>query len=416
MGAAPWLRGLGIAAGLAILAVFLYLTREALPPFLIAFGIATVLDPLLDRLQQRGWSRRAASGVVFAAFLLVFFGVALILLPMAVHQAAELVGNVPGYYTRFTDWGQELLNRHLDLLRRLRLPTSSAGMLTQYQQQILAFLRTLVSRLVAVLGDSLGKLVWLAIIPIVTFYLMQDIDRIVRRLLFLFPDRHRDRIADVGRDVVAVFTGYLRGLCIVCSLYAVVNILSLALAFRLPYALVIGLFSGILYAVPYIGAVVTVALGALVALATDHATTAYVVGVALWLLFVNQVFDQLITPRVVGGLVGLHPVISIFALTVGGNLFGLVGMILAVPIAASIQVILVELFPALTRPLPGDSTPTPRRKEAPQADRATDRAAAASATLVAPPTLPSRERGGAAPRPSGQGKGRGGKAPRSGKR
>jgi predicted PurR-regulated permease PerM len=354
MGASPWLRGLWIAIGLAVLAVFLYLTREALPPFLIAFGVAALLDPLLDRLERRGWSRRAAAAVVFAAFLLVFFAVAIILLPMAMHQAVELVRNVPGYYTRLTAWGEQWLNQRRALLVRLHLPTSSAGMLAQYQAQILGFLRTLVARLVGVLGGSLGKAVWLAIIPIVTFYLLQDIDAIIRRALSLFPDRHRDRIAGVGRDVVAVFTGYLRGLCIVCSLYAVVNVILLTLL-RVPYALVIGLFSGILYAVPYVGAVTTIALGALVALASPNPTTGHVVGVAVALLATNQVFDQLITPRVVGGLVGLHPVVSIFALTVGGNLFGLPGMILAVPIAASIQVVLVELFPALTRPLPGDA-------------------------------------------------------------
>jgi predicted PurR-regulated permease PerM len=169
----------------------------------------------------------------------------------------------------------------------------------------------------------------------------------------------------VGKQVGAVFAGYLRGLCIVCTGYAVVNWLVLGLGFRVNYALVLALFSGILYAVPYIGAVATIALGAIVAFATPGHTTGYVLGVAASLLVTNQVFDQVVTPRVVGGLVGLHPVLSIFALAVGGELFGLIGMILAVPLAASIQVILVELIPALTRPLPREAAIENRQEAIP---------------------------------------------------
>jgi predicted PurR-regulated permease PerM len=191
---------------------------------------------------------------------------------------------------------------------------------------------------------------------------MLDIDRILLRLLFLLREEHRDRALDVGRRVVDVFTGYLRGLFTVCAGYAAVNGLILALFFHLPYSLMIGLLAGILYAVPYIGAVATIALGVLVALSSPGHSMGYVIGVGLTLVATNQIFDQIITPRIVGGEVGLHPVLSIFALTVAGDLFGLTGMILAVPVAASIRVVLIELFPALARPIPGQRGEQPRKK------------------------------------------------------
>jgi predicted PurR-regulated permease PerM len=127
----------------------------------------------------------------------------------------------------------------------------------------------------------------------------------------------------------------------------------LALLFRLPYALMIALVSGVLYAVPYIGGAATIAIAALVAVATQHGT-GFILGVVVAVLVVQQLFDQIITPRVVGGLVGLHPVVSLFALTAGGQLFGLPGLIFAVPVAASVQVVLTSLWPELAEPLPAE--------------------------------------------------------------
>lgn len=388
MGTATWVRSLGIAAGLAVLAWFLYLTREALPPFVIALVFAVILDPVLDGLQRRGWSRRAAAAAVFAVFLLVFLLVAFVLLPMAVHQAVELVRNVPGYYARLTAWSEQLLSERRGLLERLHLPTSSTQILSQYQQQISGFLSTLVSRLVAALGGSLGKLVWLVIIPIVTFYLLQDLDAIGRRLRSLLPEGRRNQVTHMARGVVAVFAGYVRGLCIVCAALGVVDSLLLTFVFHLPYALVIGIFAGILYAVPYVGPAASSALGALVALSSPHASAGYVLAVAATMLIAMLVFDQGITPRVLGKLVGLHPVVSLFALTVGGTVAGVAGMILAVPVAASIKVVLVELFPALTRPLPEEAGPVPLAMGDAQPGADPDRATAPAAppvTAAVPP-------------------------------
>lgn len=360
---ASWMRWLVIAAVLLPLAWVLFLARAALPPFLIAFVIAVLLDPLLDRLEERGWSRAAAASLVFALFLLVFLAAALVVIPTAIYQAQELIGNFDTYQRRLIAWFEGVIHERRPLLERLNLPTTGEAFLARYQGQIESSLHVLVSRITEFLGASLGKLLWLVIIPIVTFYLLLDIDRILLRLLFLVRQEHRDRVMEVGKRVVAVFTAYLRGLFIVCAGYGIVNGLLLALFFRLPYSLVIGLLAGILYAVPYIGAVATVAIGVIVALATPGHSASYVVGVGLTLLVTNQLFDQIITPRVVGGQVGLHPVLSIFALMVAGDLFGLAGMLLAFPVAASIRVVLIELFPVLARPLPGQRGSAPRRKQ-----------------------------------------------------
>ena len=339
-----WLGGLAAVA-------FLYLVRDVLPPFLIAFAVAALLDPLLVWMQRWGWSRRAATLVVFALFLLTFAGVALVLIPAAVRQAAEFAGNMPAYYAELTQRAQAALAAHHELLARLRLPTTSNEILARYQAEITRFLQSLVSRLLQVFASSVSKLPWMAIIPIVTFYLLQEIDPLRARAVHLVPAPHRRRFLELSERVGSVFSGYVRGLIIVCAGFALATGTVLALIFRLPYSLMIGLVSGVLYAVPYVGGAATVAIVALVALST-HSSAGFVLGVVVTVLLIYQLFDQVITPRVVGGQVGLHPLVSIFALTTGGQLFGLPGMILAVPVAASIQIVLTTLWPQLAEPLP----------------------------------------------------------------
>jgi predicted PurR-regulated permease PerM len=344
-------RRIGLVGALLALALFLYRVRDTLPPFLIAFAAAALLDPLLDRMQRRGWSRRGAAVVVFGFFLLVFAGVALVLIPAAAQQAAEFVGGVPAYYAELSRRLQETLGARHDLLLRLGLPTTTGGMLARYQPHLAGLLQMLLQRLLQFFAGSVGKLAWLAIIPIVTFYLLQEIDPLRARVVHLVPTSHRSRFLELAERVGAVFAGYVRGLILVCAGYAAVMTLVLTLGFRLQYSLMIGLVAGVMYAVPYIGAVATVAVGGLVAVATQH-SIGFVSGVMATMLAINQLFDQVVTPRVVGGLVGLHPVVSLFALTAGGDLFGLPGMILAVPVAASLQVVLLSLWPQLAEPLP----------------------------------------------------------------
>lgn len=341
-----------IWAALALLALlyFLYLVREILLPFLIAYFAAALLDPLLDRMQRRGWSRGLAALVVFAIFLLIFTGVALVIIPTAVHQTTEFVANVPAYYTALMDQLQMTLGAQQDLLRRFNLPTTSDEILARYQAQITRVLQNLLSRLLQFFAGSVSGLAWLALIPLITFYMLLEIDPLRARVVHLVPAAHRSRFLELAERIGAVFSGYVRGLIIVCAGYGVVTGVVLALAFRLPYALMIGLISALLYAVPYVGALAIVAVGGLVAFAANSAP-GFVITVVATLIVINQLFDQFIYPRVVGGQAGLHPLASIFALTAGGQLFGLWGMILAVSVAASIQVVLVTVWPQLAEPL-----------------------------------------------------------------
>jgi predicted PurR-regulated permease PerM len=114
----PTAQRIWLGLAFLLLAVFLYYVRDTLPPFLIAFAAAALLDPLLDRMQRRGWSRMWAAAIVFIIFLLVFVGVALVLIPAAVQQASEFIRNAPRYYEEVSARLNALVKEQ-DLLRRL---------------------------------------------------------------------------------------------------------------------------------------------------------------------------------------------------------------------------------------------------------------------------------------------------------
>ncbi len=188
------------------------------------------------------------------------------------------------------------------------------------------------------------------LVPIVAFYALIDYHRIFAKVLLLVPRHSRDDVRSIAADVTVVFGKYLRGLGVVCVLNTLATTLVLLLfAPTRPYAAALGLIAGILYAVPYLGAIVSTALISLVALVhPEYGSISNMLIVTASMVGLHQLFfDQVLAPRILGGHVGLHPIFSIMALTAGHTLAGIGGMLLAVPVAASLQVIVLHLIPRL---------------------------------------------------------------------
>lgn len=344
--------GLGVLAlvtwrlGLAILSV--------LTPFVVATVFALLLDPLVDRLEKKGLNRVGAVGIVFGVFLLLLVGIGALAVPALIGQASRLAQDGPKYVENARDFANEWLAGH----RRVgtfTLPENVNALIAQFSERASALVRGSAGQMTRFLVGSITTVLETVITLILTFYLLADVDRLRARLFYLLPERARGPAGQFASDIGGVFSDYLRGLLIVCALYGGATILllyglSLAHHEMAGYALLVGAGAGLLYSVPYVGALATGVVTFLVAFAAGGAGFA---GIAVGLtLLLNQVFDNVITPRVVGGGVGLHPVAALFALTLGGALFGLWGLLLSVPIAASIQVILFRLFPKFTTPTP----------------------------------------------------------------
>lgn len=339
-------------AVLAVLAWCVWLIRDVLPPFLISLALALLMDPVIDRMQRWGLPRGVAVAIAFLVTVGAVVAIAIAVLPRAIGQVADLTRNINVYGIRFESTLDQWAREHEGQLRRFGLPPSVRDLWREHQADITRYLQGGLQSAVASLQRIAGALGWLLIIPIVTLYLMIDLDAMKARIHYVIPRRHRSFVENLSVEVGRVFAAYLRGLVAVCLGFGLAAYLVLGLAFGLDYAVILSLLAVVLYAIPYLGQLTLLAAAVLVAWATGH-NTAYTVGVGASVILVGQLFDQLITPRVMGKQVGLHPVLGVFALMVGNQLFGLPGMVIAVPAAASIRVVLIQLFPRLGEPLPG---------------------------------------------------------------
>jgi len=323
-------------------------------PIVIGMIIAILLDPLVDKLTKRGMSRMAAVATVFLAFVLVFAGIVAVCVPALINQAVSLAQNGPSYVAMVQGHIIDFLSHHRHI-GGYTLPQNVNDLIPDLSAKASAFIQNAAGSMATFLVGSVVMVLQGVVAMIVSFYLLLDLDRLRARLFFLAPERARGMMHKIGEDVAGVFSDYVRGLLIVCVLYGLFTTLflyglSIAHHDLAKYALLVGAVAGVLYAVPYIGALATALITFVVAFAAGGLPFA---GLAIGLLLgLNQIFDNIVTPRVVGGGVGLHPVMAIFALLLGGALFGVWGTVLSVPIAASVQVILYRFFPKLKQPTP----------------------------------------------------------------
>ncbi|MDO8683459.1 MAG: AI-2E family transporter [Armatimonadota bacterium] len=332
---------------------FLQALKGALPPFIISIVLALLLDPLVTRLQKRGMSRALAAAVVFIAFALVLAGGIIYLIPKVVSEVTDFANDLPGYYDNASKFVSDLAARAKPILMRFRIPTTVSEVIDRYSGEFKSAGQQAGYILKIAVRGILAKTIWLVwgvLIILLTFLLLKDMDKIRAKIVYLLPDRYRDKAIRTTGAVGAVFSRYLQGLIVVCAIYGFAATILFS-AFGVRYSLLIGLIAGLLYAVPYIGPIVTMLIVFLVSLLQNPSAVYMSFIVAGSTLVLNQIFDMFLTPKILGGAVGLHPALSIFALMFGGAAYGITGMILAVPVAASVQIILCEFFPKLREPL-----------------------------------------------------------------
>jgi predicted PurR-regulated permease PerM len=322
---------------LAVLAVGvlgLYLLREVLAPFVAGAAIAYLLDPVCDRLQRAGLSRTLATTVVTLVFVILVVLLLLLLVPALYHQLVSFIESLPSIVEAVRRRAQPLI----DELRE------AAGQTGQIRQAAGDFAGRAVNWALQALGGLIsGGLALVNILslvfitPVVTFYLLRDWDRVLAHIDSLLPREHAETIREQARLVNETLAGFVRGQATVCLLLGTFYAVALSAA-GLNFGLVIGLIAGILSFIPFVGTIFgfVASTGLAFAQFDDWYRIAIVVGIFFFGQFVEGNF---LTPKLVGDRVRLHPVWVIFALLAGGALFGFVGVLLAVPVAAVIGVL-----------------------------------------------------------------------------
>ncbi|MGE5514672.1 MAG: AI-2E family transporter [Bacteroidota bacterium] len=325
-----WLIGFAVALAL------LYLLRGMLLPFVAGMAVAYFLDPLADRLERSGLSRLAATGMITAVFFLVVVLALIILVPVIEDQVLAFVHKVPGYMDTLNERLQPLLLEAKKRLspRDIEKLRSSAG---EYAGTAVSW------ALGAARGFLTGSLAVFNVLslvfitPVVTFYLLRDWDKMVGKVDGWLPRDHADTIRGQMREINRTLSGFIRGQATVCLCLGMIYGIGLSVV-GLDLGLVIGMASGMLSFIPYLGSITGFVTGMGLALAQgpDWHLPAMVAGVFV----VGQVAEgNFLTPKLVGDKVGLHPVWIMFALLAFAALFGFVGLLLAVPVAAVIGVL-----------------------------------------------------------------------------
>jgi len=336
--------------GLALFALLalLYSLSSILTPFVAGTVLGYLLNPVADRLKAAGLSRLGAAVLLLGVFILVVGMAGLLLFPLLARQFEGFVTSLPGYLAAlqelFSEWSGKLTSDYNAFLKAHGLEASMPTLdLQKYVNDFIGenaaniggFARSLLSR-----GVALINIVSVVVVtPVVAFYMLLDWEEMVEILDGLSPPRYREEVRQLAHEIDQAMAGFLRGQSAVClflgSWYA------LGLSFiGLNFGFLIGVIAGFLSLIPFVGSITAFVLSISVALVQgwpEWRLPLEAIAVVSIGLFLD---GNVLSPRLVGASVGLHPVWLMFALFAFGALFGFVGMIVAVPVAAAMGVML----------------------------------------------------------------------------
>jgi predicted PurR-regulated permease PerM len=315
-----------------------YLLSPVLMPFVFSAILAYLGDPLTDKLEKHQLSRTQSVLVVFSVMSLVFALVLFLLIPQLEIQIANFLGNLPAYAEKTNTVVLPWLDRRFGITLKPVEIDELISLVKNHWQKAGGIAATTMSSLSHSGGIIVGFLMNLVLIPVVTFYLLRDWDILVAKIYGLLPRRITPTTAKLAGEVDTVLSAFLRGQFYVMLALGCIYSLGLWIV-GLDLALLIGMLAGLVSFVPYLGAIVGIVVAFTAALVQFHELT-QLVPVAVVFLIGQSLEGTVLTPKLVGDKIGLHPVAVIFSVMAGGQLFGFLGILLALPIASIIMVFL----------------------------------------------------------------------------
>ena len=357
---------------LLALATLLYFLSPVLAPFVAGTALGYLLDPVADRLQRMGLSRLGAALLLLVVFISVLVTALVILLPILSHQLAGFITALPGYlqtlHGLIISWSESFTSGYMNAW----LEKYGLGGVVSSTFDAQKYVGDLVNQGATLATDFAKSLVWrgyalinvislIVITPVVAFYMLLDWDHMVEIIDDLVPPRHRADVRILARDIDRALAGFVRGQSLVCLFLGVWYAVGLS-AIGLNFGFLIGVIAGVLSFIPYVGSITAFVFSIIIAIvqAWPHINLPIE---AIALVSTGLFMDgYVLSPRLVGASVGLHPVWIMFALLAFGALFGFTGLIVAVPVAAALGALMRFLAVRYrTSQLYGE-TPRGRRK------------------------------------------------------
>lgn len=318
--------------GLGVFILLLWLLADALMPFLLGAGIAYLTDPIATWMERRGIGRILATAFITVISVAAVVLSILLIIPLVIEQVRDLIKQAPEMIDEIRALAAHVLpqvEREGAILSR-----ATETMRENVNEWSVSILRTLWTG-----GMALINFIAVAFItPVVAFYLLMDWKSLVSGIDSLLPRDHRDTIHRLARDLDGVLSGFIRGQLTVCLLLGLFYAAALMIV-GLNFGLLIGLVAGLISFIPFVGSIVGGLLSVSVAAFQYWEDPVWILVVAVIFGIGQMIEGNFLTPKLVGGKVGLHPVWLLFALSAFGALFGFVGMLVAVPAAAMVGVV-----------------------------------------------------------------------------
>ncbi len=329
---------------LVLAASLLYFTSAVFLQLFIAFALAYLLNPTVELLERNGVKRVYGIMIVFCLAVLLCSGIAVFFAVSITGEFSDMQLNLPAYVRHLYDITPASIKGYLGVETADKLAARLNELIQQARSSapdllkpLLALLQQALTSTVSVLLALLGYL----IIPVYLFYLLFDLPHLKAFIESYIPERFRPAYVGKLAEVDAVLSGFVRGQLLVCAILAILYSAGLY-AIGIDLAIAIGTLAGITFIIPYVGTIIGICLSMSMA-ALKFNDILHPLLCLGWFGFVQLLEGTIITPKIVGDTVGLHPLVAIVALLIGGQLFGIFGMLLAVPVTAVLQVFLRSL-------------------------------------------------------------------------
>jgi predicted PurR-regulated permease PerM len=308
-------------------------------PFLLAVPIAYIVKPVALRLQNRRIPCGAAILLVYLLFLLAFAAACIFFFPELINNTRELLNTLPDIMKRY----EQLLNGFLTAIRTSDWSDDVKEMLFREIQNVIALTQAYTARMLektlGMVFDTVNLIVNITISMVVAYYFIKDAAHFKALAFSLVPRRWRNGLTDVGSEINGILSSFIQGQLLTALIVGAMETVGLLLV-QVKYPLVLGMIGGLANIIPYFGPYIGAVPAVAVALIQSPLKVLWVV---LVFAVVQQIDNSFISPKIIEGRLGLHPVATILAVLVGGEFFGVPGMLLSVPVMAVIKVILKKL-------------------------------------------------------------------------
>lgn len=309
-------------------------------PFVFGIILAYLFTPLISYLKKRNFTREGATFLLLVAIFSIILVFSLILLPRLVEELENFSKMVPNYV-----YSVNQIIAYLDQsYHAFNLPAVIQQFIKEFLQQIEKEMLDAGKRFTEVLVNSVSVFFSLMLAPIITYYILRDMDLIKKKLMYIVPSGCKGIFLKYSRRINKIFIGYLRGQVWVSVIVVILVSISLYIL-KVKFYLLLGIIAGVTNMIPYIGPVIGAVPAVFIALLSSPLQA---LGTVAVYVLIQQIESSVVAPKIMSEEVGLHPLVIIFSILAGAELFGIWGLLFAIPLAGITKVVLELILEILT--------------------------------------------------------------------